>query len=94
MPSHGLIREFASTFNVLEEWTWSGRNYQRTAEDWLRNFDRHEAQIARLFEATYGADARVWQRRWRLFFLATAGLFGFDGGAEWGVSHYLLQPVR
>jgi cyclopropane-fatty-acyl-phospholipid synthase len=33
-------------------------------------------------------------RRWRLFFLATAGLFGHRGGNEWGVAHYLLKPVR
>jgi cyclopropane-fatty-acyl-phospholipid synthase len=42
---------------------------------------------------TYGDDAKIWKRRWRLFFLATAGLFGDRGGAEWGVSHYLLKPA-
>jgi cyclopropane-fatty-acyl-phospholipid synthase len=36
----------------------------------------------------------LWQRRWRLFFLATMGLFGDAGGEEWGVSHYRLSPVR
>jgi cyclopropane-fatty-acyl-phospholipid synthase len=41
---------------------------------------------------TYGVGAKLWQRRWRLFFLATAGLFGHDGGEAWGVSHYLLAP--
>ena len=30
----------------------------------------------------------LWRRRWRLFFLATAGLFGHANGDEWGVSHY------
>jgi cyclopropane-fatty-acyl-phospholipid synthase len=30
-------------------------------------------------------------RRWRWFFLATAGLFGHAAGTEWGVSHYLLK---
>jgi len=41
----------------------------------------------------YGGDAALWQRRWRLFYLATAGLFGHDDGAEWGVSHYRLRAV-
>jgi cyclopropane-fatty-acyl-phospholipid synthase len=34
----------------------------------------------------------LWRRRWRLFFLATAGLFGHDNGDVWGVGHYLLAP--
>jgi cyclopropane-fatty-acyl-phospholipid synthase len=33
----------------------------------------------------------LWQRRWRLFFLATSGLFGAKGGEDWGVSHYRLR---
>ena len=41
----------------------------------------------------YGPDASLWHRRWRLFYLATAGLFGHAGGSEWGVSHYLLRPA-
>jgi cyclopropane-fatty-acyl-phospholipid synthase len=41
----------------------------------------------------YGKDARLWQRRWRLFFLATIGLFGHADGEEWGVSHYRLSPT-
>ena len=41
----------------------------------------------------YGAEAPLWKRRWRLFFLATAGLFGHAGGEEWGVSHYRLRPL-
>ena len=66
---------------------------QRTADDWLANMNRNEARIAQLFAATYGAEASLRMRRWRLFFLATAGLFGHDGGEEWGISHYLLKPA-
>ena len=47
-----------------------------------------------VLKRVYGRDARLWQRRWRLFFLATAGLFGHAGGEEWGVSHYRLTPVK
>ena len=38
-------------------------------------------------------DTALWMRRWRWFFLATSGLFGYAGGDEWGVSHYRLKPV-
>lgn len=92
MPSERLIHEFSSSVTVEQSWRWSGEHYARTAEDWLRNFDRHAAEIRAIFEKTYGADAALWQRRWRLFFLATAGLFGHRRGAEWGVNHYLLRP--
>ena len=93
MPSHGLIRCFPTLFDVEAEWRWSGTNYARTAMHWLENFDHHQVRIGSILAATYGADAGVWRRRWRLFFLATAGLFGHDNGREWGVSHYQLRPV-
>jgi cyclopropane-fatty-acyl-phospholipid synthase len=93
MPSHGLIRQFPDLFSVEREWRWSGLHYQQTALDWLGNFDARRREIDRILAETYGNEARVWARRWRLFFLATAGLFGHRGGSEWGVSHYRLQPA-
>jgi SAM-dependent methyltransferase len=39
MPSHHLIRQYADLFEVEKEWRWSGTHYQRTALDWLANFD-------------------------------------------------------
>ncbi len=94
MPSHELVRQFGDLFTLEQDWRWSGEHYARTAEDWLKNFDAHAGEIGRVLREVYGADARLWARRWRLFFLATAGLFGHAGGAEWGVSHYRLRPVR
>jgi cyclopropane-fatty-acyl-phospholipid synthase len=93
MPSHDLIRFFPDCFTVDAEWRWNGRHYQRTAQDWLQNFDRNSDVIFEILRGVYGRDARLWQRRWRLFFLATMGLFGYADGEEWGVSHYRLAPV-
>jgi cyclopropane-fatty-acyl-phospholipid synthase len=92
MPSHGLIRQFPGCFQVEQEWRWNGRHYQRTAQDWLVNFDANRPAIDPILAEAYGPAASVWRRRWRLFFLATAGLFGHRGGEEWGVSHYRLRP--
>lgn len=94
MPSHGLIRRFPEIFEVEQEWRWNGRHYQRTAENWLANFDANRPKIDRILSDVYGADAALWRRRWRLFFLATAGLFGHANGKEWGVSHYRLRLAK
>jgi len=93
MPSHQLIRQYSDVFAVEREWRWSGAHYERTANDWLRNFDAHRDEIAEVLYPVYGADTALWMRRWRWFFLATAGLFGHAAGNEWGVSHYLLKAV-
>ena len=45
MPSHHLIRQYADLFEVEKEWRWSGTHYQRTALDWLANFDAHRDEI-------------------------------------------------
>jgi cyclopropane-fatty-acyl-phospholipid synthase len=93
MPSHDLIAAFPGLFTLARDWRWSGTHYRRTAQHWLRNYDRNAAAIRKILDLTYGGDAELWRRRWRLFFLATAGLFGHGGGEPWGVSHYLLTPT-
>ncbi len=93
MPSHDLATAFPDLFKPVRDWRWNGLNYARTAEAWLRNYDLHAADIRIVLAAVYGTEAPVWERRWRLFFLATAGLFGHGGGEPWGVSHYLLEPT-
>jgi len=93
MPSHGLAHRFDDVMAVEESWRWSGRHYQRTAEAWLENFDSNEDAIRPVLAATYGTEARLWARRWRLFFLATAGLFGHGAGEPWAVSHYRLRAA-
>ncbi|MGA0604171.1 SAM-dependent methyltransferase [Caulobacter sp. KR2-114] len=93
MPSHGLIRRFADLFEVEAEWRWSGEHYRRTAEAWLANMDRNARAVDAALAGAYGPDAALWKRRWRLFFLATAGLFGDSQGQVWGVSHYRLKAA-
>ena len=45
-----------------------------------------------ILESAYGrADAQRWYRRWKLFFLACAEMFGVREGREWMVGHYRLK---
>ncbi len=91
MPSRNLMLKFSDLFTVQREWWWSGVNYERTAMAWLSNFDANIGALRPVLAQTYGRDARLWEQRWRLFFLATAGLFGHDDGKEWGVVHHLVK---
>jgi cyclopropane fatty-acyl-phospholipid synthase-like methyltransferase len=91
MPSHHLIRQYADLFAVEKEWRWSGTHYQRTAQDWLANFDARHDAIEAILREIHGEDTALWMRRWRWSFLATAGQFGYADGSEWGISHYRLK---
>jgi cyclopropane-fatty-acyl-phospholipid synthase len=91
MPSRDLIRQFVDIFDVEAEQHWSGTHYERTALLWLENFDRNRSVVGKLLREAYGADAELWRRRWRLFFLAVAGLFGHANGEVWGVGQYRLK---
>lgn len=93
MPSHGLIGQFSDLFALEKDWWWEGTHYEKTALDWLALFDAKVAEIEPVLRDVYGAQTPLWLRRWRLFYLATAGLFGHRGGKEWGVSHWLLKPA-
>ncbi len=88
MPSFDLFKRFADDLAVEKRWWVSGRHYERTANDWLRRMDLAQDPIMKVFDATYGADARLWFGRWRMFYMAVAELFGYDEGTEWGVAHY------
>jgi len=93
MPSHHLVRQYGEILAVEKEWRWSGTHYQRTALDWLANFDAHREEIERVLRDVYGNDTALWMRRWRWFFLATSGLFGHADGSEWGVSQYRMKAA-
>ncbi len=92
MPSYNLLFGFQDDMAIENHWRVSGTHYQRTAEHWLRNVDSHRRRIMPVFETTYGArDAKLWFQRWRIFFMACAELWGFRGGEEWLVAHYLFR---
>ncbi|MEM9109906.1 MAG: cyclopropane-fatty-acyl-phospholipid synthase family protein [Planctomycetota bacterium] len=89
MPSHGYLPGTDEHLRCEADWWQDGTHYQKTAEAWLNNTDANRGQILECFEQTYGkASAEVWLRRWRIFFMACAELWGYRGGKEWGVSHY------
>src|ERR1700752_1780864 len=93
MPSHHLVRQYGEIFEVEKEWRWSGTHYQRTALDWLANFDSLLEEIEAVFPNVYPHHTALWMRRWRWYFLATSGLFGYADGSEWGVSHYRMRAA-
>ena len=91
MPSHGLLMRFQERLSLVSDWTVSGTHYQRTAEAWLRNMDSHRGEIIPLFRKTYGpGNAERWWSYWRVFYMSCAELWGYRGGEEWIVSHYLF----
>jgi cyclopropane-fatty-acyl-phospholipid synthase len=91
MPSADLLAQFQRDVALVDQWAVDGRHYERTSNDWLANLDAHRAELWPVFEQAYGKDqARRWFAYWRIFFLSCAELFGYRGGKEWFVSHYLF----
>ena len=94
MPSNDLLLYFQKDLLLEQHWVLSGIHYQRTADAWLQMMDSQKGEILQTFRETYGKDADVWFQRWRMFFLATSEVWGFRGGNEWLISHYLFNNRR
>lgn len=92
MPSDHLLFYFNDHLHVKEHWHWDGTHYEHTANEWLRNMDKHKKEIMPVLENVYGNEEKQkWWVYWRVFFMACAELWGYKQGREWFVSHYLFE---
>ncbi|MFC3195467.1 SAM-dependent methyltransferase [Marinicella sediminis] len=91
MPAADTFYHFQQRLKIERRWLNSGQHYEKTSNHWLENMDRHKANIMPVFERVYGAEARLWFQRWRIFFMSCAELFGYDQGQQWLVAHYLFS---
>ena len=93
MPSHHLFLYFQNFLTIENHWQVDGTHYQKTCRAWLENMDRHEKEIRPILKKVYGAESGKWWVYWRVFFMACEELFGYRGGQEWMVSHYLFRKA-
>jgi cyclopropane-fatty-acyl-phospholipid synthase len=89
MPAADTFLHFQQRLALEQQWRLAGTHYEKTANHWLQNQDRHRDEVMQVLRATYGdADAARWSQRWRMFWMACAELFGYRDGSEWLVAHY------
>ncbi len=95
MPSADTLLWFQRDLRAEQRWLVPGTHYQRTANHWLENQDRHREALMPVLRATYGAaNAALWWQRWRMFWMACAELFGLEQGHAWLVVHHrFVRPA-
>jgi cyclopropane-fatty-acyl-phospholipid synthase len=91
MPSQNLFLNYQEHLQIEKQWAWDGTHYEKTSNAWLELMDRNRTSVEAVLKATYGSDWHIWRLRWRMFFMSCAELFGFNGGNEWFVAHYLFR---
>jgi cyclopropane-fatty-acyl-phospholipid synthase len=93
MPSDDLLLRFQDDLRIERHWRVNGEHYSKTLEAWLKLQDEKESEVRPIFEETYGSPeaASLWIQRWRIFYMSCSELFGYKGGKEWMVSHYLFR---
>lgn len=91
MGSDDVLSYFQDHVRIVDRWRVDGRHYAQTSEHWLQNFDRNIDKVRPILRATYGNEATKWEAYWRTFYLAVAELFGYNGGQEWHIAHYLFE---
>ncbi|MDX1572201.1 MAG: class I SAM-dependent methyltransferase, partial [Xanthomonadales bacterium] len=91
MPAADTLLYFQDDLAIDRQWRMAGTHYEKTAEAWLANTDRHREEVREIFRVVYADEADRWVQRWRMFFMACAELFGYDKGKEWMVAHYRFR---
>jgi len=94
MPGRGFLPRFDEHLKLKQQWDWNGVHYQKTCDAWLANMDDDDWArcLSPVFEEHYGQqEALIWFQRWRMFHMACSELFGYNGGEEWFVTHYLFE---
>lgn len=91
MPSQNLLLNYQRHLQLENQWLWDGTHYEKTSNAWLELMDRNRTAVETILQDAYGADWKLWQFRWRMFFMSCAELFGYRHGREWYVSHYLFR---
>lgn len=89
MPAADTFLHFQNDLQIEQQWRLSGTHYEKTANAWLHNQDANRGEALRIVTDAYGEDtAKIWNQRWRIFWMACAELFGYANGDEWIVAHY------
>ncbi|MDE2511894.1 MAG: SAM-dependent methyltransferase, partial [Elusimicrobia bacterium] len=83
-----LLPRFQDHLVLERQWSVAGTHYEKTSNHWLANLDRNRDAALDALRAVHGDGAAVWLRRWRMFYMACAELFGYADGEEWRVAHY------
>ena len=92
MPSHDLMLRFADDLVVTARWAVGGLHYAKTLAAWLERLDASADRALAILRGEHpDYEARRLLATWRLFLIATAEVWGWRGGDEWMVSHYLLE---
>jgi cyclopropane-fatty-acyl-phospholipid synthase len=92
MPSDSLVYFFQDDLVLENHWRVLGTHYSKTARAWRLNLENRWDEAVRELEEVYGkGEGVIWANRWKVFFMACEELFGFMGGTQWWVSHYLLH---
>ncbi len=89
MPGDAYLMRVQEHLRLEDHWRVGGLHYALTSEAWLENQDAHREELLALFRASYGEGEALRRfAQWRIFFMACAELWAYDGGEQWMVSHY------